>query len=425
ANPPTISPAVEDSPYPVDRRSAALAGRIIKETGVTAGYCLQLGSGDGRLAYDLAKRSDLNIYCIEPDAEKVAAARKALDAAGLYGVRVTVHQGSLDKLAYPAHFANLIVSGSGFSPDLGAAGATEMYRVLRPCGGVAYLAAEAAPSGQLAKWASSGGVPAREMRTSAEAARIVRGALRGAGEWTHQYADAGKSGCSNDQLVKWPLKLLWFGKPGPAHIISRHWKPSAPVSINGRLFVAGQHTIIAVDAYNGYELWATDLPAVGRMRVSSAGGNFAADADSVYAATGSVCFRLDAETGEIQQLYRIPTRAARFVLDQPRTFELNLDDKHSGTVTIQATAEGLVARLVTVDDNVTNLHREDNPSLGDCWELFFDLRPAAERGGLYGQGTFQILVVPATTEEDVTSYKPGAGSAHPELTVAGALTDTG
>jgi hypothetical protein len=36
-----------------------------------------------------------------------------------------------------------------------------------------------------------------------------------------------------------------------------------------------------------------------------------------------------------------------------------------------------------------------------------------------------VVVVPATTEEETASYAAGAGSAHPTLTVTGALTDTG
>ncbi|GAH72723.1 unnamed protein product, partial [marine sediment metagenome] len=250
------------------------------------------------------------------------------------------------------------------------------------------------------------------------------------------------------EIVKWPLKLLWFGGPGPERMISRHWRPAAPVSTNGRLFVAGQHTVIAVDAYNGRELWCRDLRSVGRRAVYLGGGNIVADDDSVYAATGSICFRLDAQTGETRQVYRLPTLSARFALDQAQTFELHVDDNHSGSVTLEATAQGLVARLVTVDDNVTNVHREDGPApgeswerfieklvahnekvltpaLGDSWELFFDFRPAPQRGALYGPGAFQVVVVPATTEEAFASYKAAAGPAHPELTVTGTLTPRG
>ncbi len=317
ANPPMVSPSIEGSAYPNDRLTSAaraMARRVIKETGKATGYCLVLGAGDGRLAYELAKQSDLKIYWLDPDAQKVATAREALDAAGLYGVRVTVHCGSLQKLPYPDYFANLIVLGDGIEEDLENCSAQELYRMLRPCGGTAYIVtAEGAAAAKIDRWLQGAGVPSADILTSETAVQVVRGKLPGAGQWTHQYADAGRSGASDDQLVKLPLKLLWFGKPGPAKMVNRHWRGPAPLSTQGRLFAIGQHSITAVDAYNGRELWCRDLPRVGRFPwVSRSGGvdqkasNVVADDDSVYVALGTVCLRLNAETGETEQTYHLP-----------------------------------------------------------------------------------------------------------------------
>lgn len=44
------------------------------------------------VAYELAKQSDLFIVAIDADARKVEMARRKLDAAGVYGSRVTVLQ---------------------------------------------------------------------------------------------------------------------------------------------------------------------------------------------------------------------------------------------------------------------------------------------------------------------------------------------
>jgi len=89
---------------------ARVAGQILQSTGVRKGYCLMLGCQQGRLAFELAQRSDLRIVVVEPDAERVPNARRMLDAAGVYGVRVTIHEGALDSLPYPPYFANLVVS---------------------------------------------------------------------------------------------------------------------------------------------------------------------------------------------------------------------------------------------------------------------------------------------------------------------------
>ena len=61
---------------------ARAAEAILKKTGVSKGYCVDLGCGAGELALELALRSELVIYGIDPDPAKVRAARGAADAGG-------------------------------------------------------------------------------------------------------------------------------------------------------------------------------------------------------------------------------------------------------------------------------------------------------------------------------------------------------
>ncbi len=315
ADPPVIASKKDNSARQSDKAdsaAAALARRILDQSGKTAGYCLVLGAGDGRLPYHLARRSDLKICCLEPDARKVARARRALDEAGLYGVRATVDHGSLSQQTYPDYFADLIVPGEKSCENLKIWPAREVYRVLRPCGGTIHV--DAASPGcnprLVRRWLAAGKVPQPEIKVTESAVQVVRGRLPGAGNWTHQYADAGRAGCSTDQRVRLPLKLLWFGKPGPARLIARHWKGPAPLCVGGRMYVIGQYSLMAVDAYNGRSLWRRDLPRVGRFPANSKGSNVAADEKSVYLATGRVCLRLDAATGETAQIYQLPAAAA-------------------------------------------------------------------------------------------------------------------
>ncbi len=433
STPVTIEPQIDATPYPdteLNAKVAQLALRIINETGISAGHCLNPDARDGLLAYHLARQSDLQICCLDPHARQVDVARRALDAAGLYGTRVSAHRViPATELPYADYFADLIVLGDGRGATLGNYSARELYRVLRPTGGVAYLAGDRntdSPSAQeIKKWLRDGGIPSREIRTSGDAVVVMRGKLPGAGEWTHQYSDAGKSGCSNDLLVKLPLEMLWFGPPGPAQMISRHWRAPSPVAINGRMFVGGQHTIIAVDAYNGRELWTWDLPNIGRTRANLRGGNLAADRDSIYVATGGVCFGLDAATGQALQTYRLPLRSERYSLAEAQTFELDGGENRSGTITLEATEVGLQVTLATVDDKVTNPARADSPSAGDCWELFFDFRPVEQATVRYDTGAFSVIIVPATVEQDSASWHTASGPAHPRITVRGALSETG
>ncbi|HHK42367.1 MAG TPA: hypothetical protein ENJ50_08110, partial [Planctomycetaceae bacterium] len=128
-----------------------------------------------------------------------------------------------------------------------------------------------------------------------------RGPLAGAGEWTHLYADASNTVCSNDELVEGPLQLQWFGRPGPQQMVDRHHRTVAPLCKEGRLFIPGDNRVIAVDAYNGASLWNVEVPNMRRVGVYRDCGSMAAASDMLYVASGSRCIGLDVETGRQQQ----------------------------------------------------------------------------------------------------------------------------
>jgi len=280
------------NPYGDNRLYAAAADEITGKTGVTEGYCLDLGCGQGQLAFELARRSNVRICGVEKDATKVNAARKKLDAAGLYGVRVTVHQGHPAATGYPNYFANLVVSTA--SIEGAHVPAAEMSRCLRPWGGVACTG----KTGQMTK--------------------SVRGPLKGAGAWTHQYADAGNTTCSDDALVKGGLTMLWFG--GPDQVMAdRHGRPPAPLFANGRLYVQGLNDIRAIDAYNGRVIWHLPLKGIGAVYASSArtmtgvvatGGNMCLGEKTLYVRTGDRCLRIDGATGKRLGEFATPPESA-------------------------------------------------------------------------------------------------------------------
>ena len=395
------------APGASDATIAALAAKIITDTKITDGFCLTVGAGDGQLAMELARASKLRIYCAEPDAEKVAAARQFLADAGLYGTRAVVHHVSAPKLPYPAYFANLVIADQADTFS-----ASELGRVLRPCGGVAWRAG----AGSRKPWIRATAVTQRRIRPGVDLA--VRGTLPGAGQWTHLYADAGKSGSSGDLLVKWPLKLLWFGKPGPGRMMQRHFRGTAPVWVNGRMFVLGQHSIIALDAYNGREIWSHRMPSIQRRVVDIRGGDMVADADSVYVSTSNLCLRFDAASGKLLRTYRVPVRRPRLAVGTGRALAVGDD----GGFAVRAEPDALVLTLTTKDAKVANADPKGNPARGDSWELFFDFRPAAERTGVYARGAFHAIVVPIVAGEKTPTWQPGLWSpACPPMRLAGRL----
>ena len=159
-------------------------------------------------------------------------------------------------------------------------------------------------------WLQEGGVENREI-AAANSARsigviVTRGPLQGAGQWTHPYADIGRTSSSEDTLAKLPLGMLWWGGPGPERIVSRHWRAPIPLFSGGVMYIQGQHDVIAVDAYNGREMWNRHLEGIGRFPANKRGGNIVADETSVFCVLGSKCLRLDAKSGETIREYIFP-----------------------------------------------------------------------------------------------------------------------
>ena len=267
------------------------AEAILRESGMTVGYCVDLNCGDGRLAEQLALRSDLMIYAVDRDPALVQAARQRLTAAGLCGSRVLVQQRDPADTGYPSYFADLIVSGRSVEDGPETVPNEESARLQRPYGGVLAV-----------------GRP--------DQLRIQRrGELAGAGSWTHQYADAANTLCSGDTLASGPLGMQWF-RDVDFDLPNRHGRAPSPLYDRGRLLHQGLDGIVAVDAYNGRELWRYSIPGVLKaydgdelMGTAGTGGNLCVHGDTVYVRDGARCLRLDAATGRMLGEFTPPPRS--------------------------------------------------------------------------------------------------------------------
>lgn len=314
-------------PYPKDDLTAIYASTAscaLKEAGVKRGVCLVLGCGEGRLAYEIARQSEMNVLAIDEDEADVAAARKALDAAGLYGVRVTVQQAPAETLPFGSYLANLIVSDELLATGKLPPSSAEVFRVLRPCGGVAYLGrakglsdkGERLDSSKLGAWMKAGSVDGAEIRDDDGVWAVVRrGALPGAGEWTHQYGEPGNSTCSQDQRVVGPMQVLWFGRPGPRPMTDRGTRAPAPLFADGRLFIQGDRMLFGLDAYNGTMLWVLYVPDLRRANIPRDGSNMVATTDALYVTVRDRCWQIEPQTGEIVTTFGLPEQSNIVPLD--------------------------------------------------------------------------------------------------------------
>ena len=296
------------NPFPKDElteRYAEAAQKILDGTKVKRGFCLVVGAEDGRLAWELAQRGELEIYGIEPDAYKVKNARKKLAAAGYYGTRISIHHGNLGDIPYANYFANLVVSDTlvktGHLPE-GVDG-EQVARKIKPVGGMAVV-----DSGNAGALESLDLGDQSIVRSENGLSILTRGPLPGAGSWSHQYGEAGNTATANDHRIKGGLGVLWFGDPGEGDMVNRHEGSVAPLAINGRLIAQGQSRIMAYDAYNGLFLWERDNPDSVRTGVfqNQNPGNLVASDDSLFFMEKEICVELDAATGEEIARHQLP-----------------------------------------------------------------------------------------------------------------------
>ncbi len=274
-----VEDGLEKWSAPVEGRAHVMAfarGRLLVSTDRGRVYCFSPEEGEPRV-HEQPSAAPAE----SPEADRVLALSgvdrgwalvfddPALAAALERKSRLrTVTARAGETLPFADMLFNLVVGGS----------APEVERVLRPYGGVHV----------------SGGKATR------------RGALPGAGEWSHMYADAANTSSSGDPASGASWRLQWFGLPGPRGMMDRHHRTMAPLWKEGRLFVPGDDRIYGVDAYNGTVLWEEEVPEFRRVAAFRDSSAMAAAADRLYAASGRACLGLDPATGRRETSFAVP-----------------------------------------------------------------------------------------------------------------------
>ena len=211
------------------------AQAILEATGVRGGLVVHLGCGDGKLTIALRANQSYMVHGLDADAAHVQAARKNIQATGLYG---TVSADRVNgRLPYTDNMVNLIVAEKA-----GSISNQEMLRVLVP-GGVVYT-----KKGN--NW----------LKTTKPVPSTID-------EWTHFLHDASSNAVAHDDVVGPPRHLQWIGSPRWSRHHDRMASMSALVSTGGRIFyiqdegsrvsiqLPPKWSLIARDAFNGTVLW--------------------------------------------------------------------------------------------------------------------------------------------------------------------------
>ena len=316
AAPGTIESDMPRALDPNDDAQAEAAASILKATGATEGYCLVMGMTDGRLAEQLLRLSKLRVVVVEADADKVAAFRRRLDRAGVPRSRLAVLTADPRTAPLPPYLAGLMVSEdpNAFGA-LGKAPVERLFQTLRPYGGVVCLALPDADRRALLERLRAARLAGAQVTQAGPWTLVTRkGPLPGAGTWTGQYGNSANTCISDDDLVRAPLGLLWFGGPSNEGILPRHGHGPPEQVLGGRLFIEGPHLLRALDVYTGRLLWERELEDVGRHYAYTShepgagalGTNLVATDDTVYIVHERKCLLLDPATGKTRRDFVLP-----------------------------------------------------------------------------------------------------------------------
>jgi outer membrane protein assembly factor BamB len=278
---------------------------------MTDGYAVWIGDANLKSLLEMIEPPGVRLIAFTPDAANVDRARGLLANAGLYGDRVAVRVGDAS-IQLPPYLASTIVCDTG---PLRAETARRLYESLRPYGGRLHVLKKLVNREDLDRWVSEGSGAAAAVEETGPYYTVIRaGALPGAGNWTHEHADAANTRVSKDTRVRAPLGLLWFGGPSHEGILPRHGHGPEPQILDGRLFIEGVDVMRATDIYTGRLLWETPLPGVGdfynnvlhQPGANATGTNFVSTPDGIYVAWKSKCVRLDPATGHVLSEFDVP-----------------------------------------------------------------------------------------------------------------------
>jgi len=251
------------------------AAEVLKLAGRDRGICALLGDRDCRLAIALARSSQLTLFVQLPDADQSAAACRAADEAGLYGLRVFVDQGTPARIGLADNVADCVV----LLTPLAAGQKAEILRVLRPEGKA---------------------LCGRETWT--------KPFPEGVDDWPHHYHGPDNNPQSRDRLARSPYLTQFVAEPRYAP------GPQVALAAGGRVFMAFGHfawhereepwldTLLALNAFNGTLLWRRPL----RSGIMIDRSTMIATRELLYLADDRSCKRLDAATGKLRDEIVVP-----------------------------------------------------------------------------------------------------------------------
>ncbi len=276
----------------------------------------------------------------------------------MYGRRAAVIEAAPAALSVQPYLFRLVAAEDAAAAGIDADAAVLHHLLdrLRPYSGLGWFGASGQYLSRLIQAAKAAGVDPVSVEKNVEYMLATRGGpLSGAGEWTHQYHDAGNTLLSRDQRVRLPLGVLWYGGPTNHNVPPRKGRAPRPQVVGGRQVFVGMETISARCVYTGRELWEREFPGIGKPFNSVSnkpgatyiGSPFVSLPDAVYLRWEGKIYRSDPPPGRTTGTFALPGRLVEAIYDDRKLPELGarecarrLSDSHRRTPSFRGSTSG-------------------------------------------------------------------------------------
>ncbi len=305
--------------------------KLINSTGITDGYCLILGGENIQLINGLLSSTELNLVVYEKNPDKVNSLREHFDKVGVTANRLNFQHFNDKFPSLPKYFSSLtIVTDTYYIEDGDKDILEQVYEITRPYGGQVVLLSKKTKQKQLIESFNELNLAGASTQKEKDFLMVTRtGPLPGASPWTHNNGNIANTIKSDDQLVKAPLGILWFGGNSNLDVLPRHGHGPGEQVIDGRLIIQGISSISARDVYTGRTLWKkeseqllednwmvyydetydeenpldTKYNQVHIPGANTRGTNYIATKEYVYLIEGNKCNVIDITNGETVKIF--------------------------------------------------------------------------------------------------------------------------
>ena len=313
------------------KTKSSKADNIIKSTGVTEGNAIIYGTNDIELLKRLVAETSLALVAFDIDPSRISFLRDYFDKLGVNANRISFLGYRDPSLLLPKYLASLtIIDDLSYLNNNEADILNGVYESARPYGGKIWINVAGKKQKQLSVTLGNLDLHGIGIKNEETCTIISRnGPLEGSADWTHNYGNISNTIKSDDEIVKAPLGILWFGGNSNLDVLPRHGHGPSEQVMDGRLIIEGINCISARDVYTGRLLWKHEFEKLSSDSwlvyydesydensplntkynqehlpgVNARGTNFIVTKEYVYVIEGNKCRLLNLETGGLAKTF--------------------------------------------------------------------------------------------------------------------------